>query len=269
MTETLVLGAGGRIGRMLRGVWPGQGIWHARQGGDLAWDMLADPVPGQLHPDVVLNLAGVTDARAPMEHNVALAQAAWQAAAAIGARYVFLMSSAAVYGVAQRVWREDDALAPVSAYGEAKARMENAARAWQAAGGPGLTILRLGNVAGADALLGRAQPGVPVQLDPVASQRGPLRSYIGPRSLAQVLARLADLAATGTTLPPVLNIAAADVAMGDLLDAAGLDWFYGDENPAVVPQVSLDTTRLNALCPLPAVAGLPATMVAEWHGCVA
>jgi nucleoside-diphosphate-sugar epimerase len=254
MTETLVLGAGGRIGRMLRGVWPGLAVWHARQGGHLAWDMLAQPFPG------------VTDARAPMDHNVTLAHAAWRAAEATGARHVFLMSSAAVYGVAQRVWHEDDALAPVSAYGDAKARMEDAARTWQTAGGPGLTILRLGNVAGADALLGRAQPGLPVRLDPVAGQRGPVRSYIGPLSLALVLARLADLAAAGKDLPPVLNIGAASVAMGDLLDAAALDWGYGPENPAVIPQVVLDVSRLHALCPLPAGSGLPATMVAEWRG---
>jgi len=274
----LVLGSASRIGRNLGAVWrraaPGglMPVWHARQGGDLAWDMLAQPFPGGIAPGgVVLNLAGVTDARAPMENNVTLALAACRAAAEAGARHVFLLSSAAVYGAAAaHDMAEDDAVQPLNPYGHAKRHMELCALDWAADAKTPVTILRLGNVAGADALLGRAGlawAGQKMSIDPVPGHPGgPVRSYIGSRSLADVLAGLASLALTGAELPSIVNIAAGPpVTMGSLLDAAGITWVYGPENPAVIPRVGLNTRRMQRLFPLAAEAALPATMVAEWR----
>ena len=123
-------------------------------------------------------------------------------------------------------------------------------------------MLRLGNLAGADALLGRCLPDKAVTLDPIAGQsRGPERSYIGPAALASVLAGLIDCVAKGQ-IPGILNIAQPPVvAMADLLDAKGQPWHFGPKNPAAVARVGLATDRLAALVPLhPAT---PAALIAD------
>ncbi|QYK41666.1 MAG: NAD-dependent epimerase/dehydratase family protein [Paracoccaceae bacterium] len=272
MPPLLVLGATGRIGTALRRFWPDGGplapVWQARdtRPGFVPWNILAAPCPVPLSQGVVLCLAG---GRADdLDANTHLALAALDAARDGGARHVFLASSAAVYAPGEDL-DEDAPLRPPSAYGAAKLAMESAAAERMArGGGPGLTFLRIGNVAGCDALLGRARPpGQPVTLDPVpGTSGGPLRSYIGPRSLAAVLAALAARAAAGKALPRALNIAAPrPLAMADLLRAAGLPWAFGPPDPAVIPAVTFDTARLRALVPLPGDASDPAAMVREWR----
>ncbi|SEM89805.1 NAD dependent epimerase/dehydratase family protein [Pseudorhodobacter antarcticus] len=267
----LVMGTTGRIGGALRqnGAPQLRPIWQARDArpGFLHWDILAGPCPDAAASGVVLCMAGVIrgDA-AQLDHNSALGLAACNAAIDQGARHVFLASSAAVYGASDGVLAEDAVPAPMGAYGAAKLAMERAAMGRMQGAAPGITLLRIGNIAGFDALLGNVRHGLTAQLDPVAGQAGPVRSYIGPATLARVLVQLAGLAARDVPLPPVLNIAAATVAMGDLLDAAGADWRFGPQNPAVIPRVELDITRLRSLVDLPAHAGQAAAMVAEWRG---
>ncbi|WP_045393383.1 NAD(P)-dependent oxidoreductase [Falsirhodobacter sp. alg1] len=235
--DLIVTGATGRLARLLRPHWP-DAIWLGR---------------GQAWPEgrggTILNLAGVTDPAGPMEDNVTTAAAAILAGEQRGAR-VFLMSSAAVYGAAEGERSEEDTPAPLSAYGEAKLRMEAL---------PGAaTILRLGNVVGADALLGRA--GSHVTLDPVAGGGGPRRSYIGPATLARVLSALFATA----HLPRILNIAApSPVAMDALLDAAGIDWSFGPPRANTIAHVGLNTDRLARIVALPPAD--PVAMVAEWR----
>jgi hypothetical protein len=265
----LVLGSTGRLGGFLRRAWPFalrgglRPVWQARDGrpGCLHWDILAEPAPPWAG-GVVLVLAG---GRQVPDINTAVALRAMQAALDQGGRHVFLCSSAAVYAGGEGLG-EDTAPAPAAAYGAAKAAMEAAALAFRARnGGPGLTVLRIGNVAGADALLGAVRSG-PVVLDPTPDGRGPVRSYAGPMTLAGILAHLCTQASTGRALPEVLNIATPrPVAMADLAVAAGLDWRFGPWNPEVIPVVGLDTRRLQALLALPPTAGRPATMVQEWR----
>ncbi|WP_241557912.1 NAD-dependent epimerase/dehydratase family protein [Falsirhodobacter deserti] len=236
-TDLIVTGATGRLARLLRPHWP-DAVWLAR---GQAWPA------GQ--GGVILNLAGVTDPAGPLDDNVTTAAAAITEGARRGAR-VFLLSSAAVYGRGDRDFSEDDTTAPLNAYGQAKLRMEALAGS--------ATILRLGNVAGADALLGRAAEEV--TLDP-AGESGPVRSYIGPVTLARVLWALMQ----APSLPRILNIAEPPpVAMSALLAAAGIPWRFGPPREGTIPRVGLDTTRLQAICPLPPAD--PARMVAEWRG---
>ncbi len=265
----LVLGGTGRLGSALRDFWPFalrgglRPIWQARDGRDmyLHWDILHHPAPPWAY-GVVLCLAG---GRGDPDPNTALAIRTLEAAAAQGATHVFIASSAAVYGPGCAL-TEDATPAPVADYGRAKAAMETAALNWHARhGGPGLTLLRIGNVAGADALLGRPHKGT-VTLDPTPDGTGPRRSYIGPVTLSAVLSRLATLAVEGTALPQILNIATPlPVAMSALLDAAALPWRFGPANPAVISEVSLDTARLQSLIRLPPTSGHPRSLVAEWR----
>lgn len=273
----LIMGGTGRIGRALRaqdlaiqsaGMRP---LWQARdeRPGHLAWDILAEPCPEGCASGVILCLAGVVRGTSEaLALNEALASAACKAATEQGAQHVFLASSAAVYGPSAAALNEQAMPAPLGDYGRAKLVMEHAALGWHRAGGPGLTVLRIGNIAGFDALLGGLRPDQTVRLDPVAGRTGgPARSYIGPLSLGSVLVQLAGLAAKGRRLPKILNVAAAPpVSMGDLLDAAGADWRYGAPNPGVLPKVELNLGLLAELVDLPPAAGRAAAMVAEWRG---
>lgn len=278
----LVLGATGRIGSILRRVWPaGQGLWQARPGrpvpGKAADWLRLDPLADAAalagaagRAQAILCLAGVTPTTiqaagpgAAMADNVALAQAAVRAGAAAGVP-VLLASSAAVYGAQAGLLSEATAPAPVSDYGRAKAGMERRAAGLAAELGVAVTSLRIGNVAGADAILGRWRQGF--QLDRFADGRTPRRSYIGPATLARVLAALCARAVARGDLPELLNIAApGTVEMGALLDAAGLAWAARPAPDSAIPEVALDVTALCGLVALDPAAGRAENLVAEWR----
>jgi len=185
-----------------------------------------------------------------METNTAAAEAALRLRAAGVAGPVLLMSSAAVYGRLTAPLTEDRA-APAAAYGASKLAMEAAV-----AGLSGVSCLRLANVAGADALFGSMAKG-PVTLDRFESGLGPRRSYIGPLTLARAL-----LALRGMDLPPVLNLAQPGaLAMETVLAAAGADWRWTPAPEGALPEVVLDTARLEAVLRLPEAD--PDRLVAE------
>ena len=265
----VVTGSAGRIGSLLRLAWPpvvgsAPVLWTARQPalGLTGWDIGRDLPPPMPRGAILLHLAGVVGGdgtRLPL--NAVLTCEVCRAAVQAGARHVFVASTVAVYRPGPSDLAETDAPDPANPYGAAKWQGELAAReVLSAPNAPGLTVLRIGNVAGADALLGRTGPMV---LDPVEGQSGgPLRSYIGPGRLASVLAGLIDLAVRGRSLPATLNLAEPGVmAMADLLTAAGRDWRFGPPNPQVVPRVGVDTGALLHLVPIPAAT--PAGIVAD------
>jgi dTDP-4-dehydrorhamnose reductase len=266
----LILGATGRLGRLLRNIWSSAPpadlhcIWQSRRpavSGDLIWDPLRGmpPRPMSDRVDTVLNLLGVTSGKADgLGLNPALGLAGLVAAEALGARRCLIASSAAVYGPVDRA-TEDRLPDPATAYGVAKARMEAEVTARHTAG---VTLLRIGNVAGADALLGQAPAASPIGLDRFADGKGPIRSYIGPADLARVLAGLT----LAPDLPDMLNISApAPVAMADLLDAAAIDWRWRPARPGAVQHATLDTTRLQGIVPLPAALADAAEIVRQWQ----
>jgi nucleoside-diphosphate-sugar epimerase len=263
----IVTGSTGRIGRAVRFYWgelPGQtSIWTSRAQGP--WpDLLQgdlDPCPrGAIILHLAADLSGGPSAAA---RTVALAKAVAVAARQGKARHIFLASSAAVYGSSDKDLHESSECQPVGDYGRAKLQSEQVCR--RAAGHVPLTILRIGNVVGADGLVGSARPGSKVWLDPVPGwSGGPLRSWIGPHGLATVLMALVRLARAGQPLPPVLNVAAKGaLAMADLLTAADLDWDYGPPNPATLARVTLDTSSLADLVPQPPTSARG--LIQEWR----
>jgi UDP-glucose 4-epimerase len=266
----LFLGMSGRVGRLIRPALPPGIPCAARRGaGDLIWDLMAGPDPllalaDRLGPPgALVVLAGVTPATgADMQANVALARAALRAAQAAGVGRVLLASSSAVYGGHRDApWHEGDAPAPTSAYGAAKLAMERAAEPFRDAG-LRVCALRIGNVAGADALLLNA-PG-PVALDRFTDGGGPVRSYIGPATLARVLVALSDPA---LPLPPFLNLAApTPIEMRALADAAGLPWAWTPAPQSAVQRMVLDCRALAGLFRFDDADSDPATMVAQWRG---
>lgn len=273
LTRPLVLGASGRIGSGFQrlaaaGLWPGPTpLWQVRQagmGGHVVWDILAGDAPDIGPVRGIIALAGVV--RGDLDLNTALAFAAIELARKTGNGPVLLTSSAAVYGPLTAPLTETAPCAPGSAYGRAKLAMERAVAARLRALGPDappVCILRIGNVAGADSLLEAARRG-PVTLDRFGDRAGPVRSYIGMQSLAQIMVQLIGLAASGTALPPVLNIAApGPVQMTDLLRAGSVDWVWQTAPAGALPQVVLDTRRLWATVPDDRSAADPAELIRQ------
>lgn len=266
----LITGSNGRIGRLLRVAWPWairdglRPVWQARSvvPGYLPWDILNQECPPGVAGGIILALAG----RGAPEEEVPLALRHLETAALQGARHVFLTSSAAVYGPGEAL-KEEAVLKPVSAYGRAKADMEDAALAWKARhgpGAPGISLLRIGNVVGAGSPVGPGQG--PVTIGEAPAGRGPLRSWIGPNTLAALFARFATMAVGGVSMPEVVNVAApVPRPMADLLDAAGIAWTFGAEDPASLPCVTLHTARLTGMVKLPPPASSPRAMVGEWR----
>ncbi len=247
----VVTGATGRIGRLLARVWAGADVvWHGRDDGPLGAALAGRRV--------LLCLAGVTSGHARvLAGNTDAALEALAAARAAGVGRVLLMSSSAVYGRAPGPLTESTPAAPASAYGTAKLAMEAAVGDASDA-----VILRLGNVAGADALLGRLGAGAP-KLDIFADGRGPRRNYLGPATLADLLA---GLAAHSGPLPRVLNLGAPGlVDMAELLRAARRGWVPRPAPPEALAEVALDTGLLQTLLPVPPDAADPVRIVAEWH----
>ncbi|WP_299684309.1 NAD-dependent epimerase/dehydratase family protein [uncultured Tateyamaria sp.] len=255
MTAPLVvLGAGGKLGRLMAGAWPDDVVQYGRADLDiLDHAALMSALRGAR---AVLCLAGCTNGSGrPMSLNTTLAQLTLGAAAATGCGRVFLMSSAAVYGRQTGHLSEATAPAPVAEYGQSKLRMEQMA----ADHSHPCSVLRLGNVAGADAILGGWQPGF--ALDVLADGTTPRRSYIGPRSLVRVLYMLS----LTRDIPPLLNIAApGTLAMGDLLDAAGLAWTPRTPDGDIIAKVTLDTSLLSTLFDWQPDDSTAKTMVREW-----
>ncbi|MEP2581071.1 MAG: hypothetical protein ABJH75_25990, partial [Roseibium sp.] len=155
---------------------------------------------------------------------------------------------------------EDCPPAPLSDYGRAKAAMERRGAELGAARGVAVTALRIGNVAGVDAILGGWAPGF--RLDQFADGRTPRRSYIGVQTLASVLH---DLIAA-PDLPGVLNVAApGGIEMGALLDAANLGWTPRAAPDTAIADVQLCTDRLAGITGLEAADNEAAGMVEQWR----
>jgi len=269
--RVLVLGATGRLGSMLRWAWGRTGaglepIWQSRGQAREGWvrsNILGDPAGLAAlcaRADVILNLAGVTPASGhDMGKNTDLALAVQRAA---GGRPHLLASSAAVYGRAGGLCRESDAVTPAAPYGVAKFAMEQAVRT---TGGP-VTCLRIGNVAGADAILGQVGQGAALVLDQFPDGRTPRRSYIGPATLAGVLAGLAHAAGQGRALPEILNVATpGTVEMGALLEAAGHPWTPRAAPETAIAEVALDIAALSRFTRPDPASGTAAALVAEWR----
>lgn len=269
----LVLGGSGRLGGHLRNAWQRAGalrvVWQGRRPDDFAafggpttvFDPLAAPEAlrqAMAATDAVLMLAGPT--RGPAEALSVHRSLAALVLDLAGGRPVFLASSAAVYGApTQPLCREEDALAPLSDYGRAKVAMEAVA-----AGRPEAVVLRIGNVAGADALLGQPAPPGGRRLHVFPDGFAPRRSYIGPQALGRALSRLVRLSLGGAALPGVINLALPGaVGMDALLRAAGEGWQADPAPPEAIATVELSVERALSLGLVPDLPVTAASLLAD------
>lgn len=275
----VLMGASGRIGRMLMRHWglvPPDSLQilaqHRGVGPGLQWSPLDGPKPlidlaleqGGIQGLIVLS--GITpSSKGDLSTNGAIVQAAVAAAHAAGIKRLLVASSSAVYSTGNEMPQTEYApTLPVNDYGRAKLFSEGVCdRAWEA--GVDICSLRIGNVAGADALLLNAEcatAAAPLQLDRFSDGRGPQRSYIGPSTLADVFE---TLACHSGPLPIRLNIAAPNpVSMESLVSEAHAPWHFVRPSSTAYQTITLDCSRLNDLHDFPANASDPAEMIVEW-----
>ena len=272
----LLTGASGRVGRMVLRHWPAAAVPVVPQyrrtppTGALLWDPMEGARAlveyqarrGQKFGTLVM-LAGVVPGEGrDLSQNRILAEATLAAAHLAGIPRVLLASSSAVYGPGEHI-TEDTACAPDNAYGAAKLEMEAVGHAWRDRGLE-VCALRIGNVAGADALLLNVARGAgEITLDVFADGAGPLRSYIGARTMAQVLA---TLCLHEGALPLALNIAApGPVTMAALAQAARASIRPRTAPPTAHQRITLDCTRLAALHAFAPEDSTPSEMVRQWR----
>jgi len=226
---TIVLGSNGKLGAILASHARRAGLdWRFQARGadaDICWSGRFDTVPDGLFTQggTLINMIGSTDRDANILHstNVRFVQDLLAKAAKSKVAHVILASSAAVYGEGETPLDETAALNPKSPYGISKAAMEQAAVAFDDPNAPAVTILRIGNVAGADALSKAAQrhsaDGTQMPLHRYEDGSFPIRSYIGPKDLFRVIHRLSKQHSAPTR---VVNITHPQpVALNDLLAA--------------------------------------------------
>lgn len=190
----LLLGGTGRVGRMVlrhRRTAPPARIDIVEQHRDPDrstghyWPLLEDPDDrlAALQFDAIICLSGVTPGPgAELSQNTRLADVVLETAHKAAVQRVKLASSSAVYGSGNGMpFTETDATARVNAYGEAKIAVEEVCAPWRNIGLE-VCCMRIGNVAGVDALLlnvALARNDEPLAIDCFANGRGPVRSYIG------------------------------------------------------------------------------------------
>jgi len=283
--RVLVLGGSGRVGRMLRHSWAqnGGGLdftfqtreHDAAHSTDLVWDVMDPPPSPVLNAapfDCMIVLSGVVPGPdADFTRNSAIGAAAIAAAARLGIPCVLLASTSAVYGAGgQTPFHEGDTPCPVNAYGHSKHLMEVQCRAQALALGISLCCLRIGNVAGADALLLNAQAladGDALVLDVFAQGGTPVRSYIGADSLARVLCTLVHQN-QNRDVPELLNIAAPHpVSMRALAESAGVAFDLRPAPPTAHQLITLDCTALATLHSFDPAESDPDEMVLQWRHC--
>lgn len=278
-TRVLVLGSSGRVGRMLRHAWAQDSagldfIFQTRDPAaahDLLWNVLG-PLPVTLQQaapfECMIVLSGVVPKPdADFALNSRIGAASITAAARLGIKTVILASTSAVYGSHQRTpFHEGDPTHPVNAYGTSKLAMETLCQHKAQTLGVRLCCLRIGNVAGADALLrgaGALAEGETLALDMFPDQGTPLRSYIGPQSLAQALCTLVHKRAQ---VPPLLNMAAPQpVTMRALAQASATPFVLHPAPPTAHQHITLACTALAALHPFDPVESDPDEMVRQWQ----
>ena len=219
MGTTTILGANGKLGRILAHFASRTGVgWRtqARVGTpDVLWSgRFDDATTKQIFTKgaTLINMIGHTgtDETLLQDTNVRFVKDLLHTAAEAGVAHVVLASSAAVYGAGRgEPFLEDAHKQPITPYAKSKAAMEAVAQTFAAGKvAPAITILRIGNVAGADALMTSARRhtalGRPMPLHRFADGSVPVRSYIGPDDLFDAILALS---APHDGPPRIFNVA--------------------------------------------------------------
>ncbi|WP_420861689.1 NAD-dependent epimerase/dehydratase family protein [Algirhabdus cladophorae] len=215
----------------------------------LYWDQAQSSIvpPLARTPDALVHLAGATpvgdqayDGTIPLAHaTLALAQA-------LGIKRMIVVSSIAVYGPPlARPFLEEDQLNPAHPYGQSKRDLEHhMQRNHSAFGVKEISILRLGNVIGADQLGHLAKSATaanPLQIAQFEDGSYAMRSYLNAALLCDVIAQLVSAG----SMPSVFNVSTlTPIGMDVVADKLGAPWIARDATPQDVPLVAMDCAAL-------------------------
>jgi UDP-glucose 4-epimerase len=201
------------------------------------------------HIDVMIILAGVVPANGvDFELNSRLTESCLTTAYKIGTQRVIVASSSAVYGNwSKEPYSETDYLKPITRYGESKMKMEQVCRDWQEKG-INVCCMRIGNFAGADALLSHLagdNTSDQFEIDQFENGKGPLRSYIGPKRFSLLLSKLCT---RESTLPFAVNVASYPPQhMEDLATSAKMNWKWRQALVGAHQNITLDCDLINII----------------------
>ncbi len=269
MTRLLVTGGSSYLGQHLVPAASEQGAVHytyfqhdplGLPGGrrlDLRDDGAVRSLIQALQPEVVIHLAGSNSGGESMDEVIRLGAAhIVRATAEIGARLIH-MSTDVVFGGDRAPYREEDAPAPLHAYGRAKAAAEELVRSH-----PNSVIVRTSLIYGLE-IIDRGAAWMVEALragQPVTLFTDQLRNPIPAHALSRACLELADLDYRG-----VLHLAGAQCLSRAEFALKMLDWWgvseraglrYGSGDPERWPRnCCLDISRAQALLrtPLPGV----------------
>lgn len=255
----IVLGASGKVGRMLRSIWHEKSVedldfaYVSRRETDLddtyAWQpgKSARSLP---QAQAIVALWGATPGSGnTFSDNIDLAVPVLELAQELGVRRILHCSSSAVYHPSKEPLVETAATTPPSEYGQAKQAMEKCIANWMSEHDADFSnaILRMANVAGGDSLFRNMKPGTTITLDRFPDGKGPSRSYIGPIELAQVIEALVR----NSNIEGPINVAApGTISMEDLAHAAGCGINWRPAPKDAINSVSLDTSLLQSILKL-------------------
>ncbi len=214
--------------------------------------------------DTVIALWGqVTGSEENLATNARLVAHTEALAEVCGARRVLHFSSSAVYGPGTRL-SESDHARPVNTYGAAKLAMEQAVQALSASPRRHC-CLRVANVIGAENQGPKlVKSAGPVHLHRFANGEGPVRSYISPKDLADILRALCDL--PPGDLPECLNVTAPQpLSMESIMRAAERPIHWQTAPDHAVQSVTLDGSRLARLLPFLYLSTTADQMIHDWH----
>jgi len=279
--NTHVLGASGRLGGVLwRHAKQTGAVWFGQSRHD-GFEVQSDgrfPAKAPLfleHGSTLINMIGDTgnDENRLGALNVDFVRDLLLKAGDAGVSHVLLASSAAVYGTGHgEPFDEDSPLAPLTHYARSKALMENVANDLTASGkSPPVTILRIANVAGSDALStvarAAAAAGKPMTMHKFASGKAALRSYIGPADLFRCICALA--AAPPQTLQTFNICAPAPVRLDALITSykatlfPDLSLVDGPAPDGTPEEVVLSTAKLERVVRFDDTASQPDAMARQ------
>ncbi|WP_299936327.1 NAD(P)-dependent oxidoreductase [uncultured Pelagimonas sp.] len=252
----LVLGASGKVGRMLRSIWREKSpediefIYVYRNNRNdqqgVVWQP-RDPSDHLPKAHAIVALWGATPRSGhAFSENADLANVTLELAKALEVERVLHFSSSAVYLPSTKPLTETISDNAPNAYGQSKLDMEQQITSWMSENEVTFSnvILRLANVAGADALFNNMKPGNTVTLDRFADGLGPRRSYIGSVDLAKVIEALIN---DQSVLGPVNVAAPKATEMADLVKAAGCRVEWTSAPDGAIATVALDTRRLQSI----------------------
>ena len=280
--RVLLVGATGSVGSMIFKCWEDRGenfelVPQVRSTKGLLNEVVWDPFEGSdnLARDIskhrtiktMVILAGITPgSEKPLSLNSEIVEACLFAAFKVGIKRILVASSSAVYGINDGTpFRENSKTVPQNAYGKAKLKMETICHQW-AQKGLNVCCLRIGNVAGADALMKNFETkklNSPLKIDIFQDGKGPLRSYIGPFTMYKVLKKLS---LSNNALPRILNLAAPiPMRMEDIANAAGHEWIARSCLDSGIQRITLDCSLISKLYKFTKKDSSPEEIIRQWE----